>query len=202
MKLPMKSSKLLLILLSISLVACLGDKAPDTSDTSDTSDTLVYDGVVGSAVEECDEQLASYSTFQQVYNDCIVWDGNNGKLVIKYRSDDTVTGLGLSIHYSSAQLNNLTINDLLETDLLASGGNERDNTDNDSDPSTDMVISYGWAALNSDWPREDPVNKGSGLAQIDLVTLEFTRADNSTEDYIINYTSSSNAAGYELILGK
>ena len=197
MKLPMKISSLFLILLSINLVACLGEEAPETPETP------VYDEVVGSAVEGCDKQLASHSNFQQVYNDCILWDGNKGTLVIKYRSNDaTLTGLGLSIHYSSAQLNNLTINDLLETDLLARGGNERDNSDNDSDSSTDMVISYGWAALNGNWPGEDTVNNGSGLAQIDLVTLEFTRVDNSTEDYIINYTSSSNAAGFELIVGK
>ena len=187
----MKVSILLLIFLSINLVACLGEKAPETPETPETP---VNDEAIGSAVEGCDKALASYNNFQQIYNDCIAWDGNKATLKIKYRSDDdTVTGLGLSIHYSSDQLNNLVTNDRLEQDLIAYDDGIMDSPDNDGDSSTDMVISYGWTSLNGNWPGQEEVN---------LVTLEFTKESDAQIDYIINYTSSSNAAGYELILGK
>ena len=134
----MKTSTLLLILFSINLVACLGEKAPETTETTETTETPVYDGVIGSAIEDCDKSLASisvfeqvYSDFQQVHNNCIEWDGNNGKLVVKYRSSDAnVTGLGLSIHYSSAQLNNIEINDDIKIVLNKNNDIDTDNKNN------------------------------------------------------------------------
>ena len=202
MKLPMKISSLLLILLSINLVACLGEEAPETTETTETTETPIYDGVIGSAIEDCDKSLASISVFEQVYrdfqqvhNNCIEWDGNNGKLVVKYRSSDAnVTGLGLSIHYSSAQLNNIEINDVLGNDLITKNvTSERDKDNKDGDSSTDMVIDMAWASISTNWPGQKEVN---------LVTLEFTKESGAQIDYIMNYTSSSNATGYELILGK
>jgi hypothetical protein len=186
----MKISTLLLILLSINLVACLGDKAPETSETSETP---VYDGAVGSAVEGCDKPLASYNNFQQVYNDCITFNGNKVTLTVKYRSDDATTpGIGLRVHYNSSQLSFSEVIEKFETDLIAeSVSPDSDNEDNDK--STDMVILLGWASLTGIWPGEEEAN---------LATIEFTKVDSSDEDYIVNYTSSSNAAGFELIVGK
>jgi hypothetical protein len=191
--LPMKVSILLLIFLSINLVACLGEKAPETPETPETSETPINDEAIGSAVEGCDKALASYNNFQQIYNDCIAWDGNKATLKIKYRSDDATTpGIGLRIHYSSSQLSFSEIVEKFETDLIAeSVYPDRENEDNDQ--STDMVILLGWASLFGNWPGEEEAN---------LATIEFTKVDTSNEDYVVNYTSSSNAAGFELIVGK
>jgi len=197
----MKTSTLLLILFSINLVACLGEKGPQTQETQETQEIPVYNRVIGSAIEECNESLASisvfeqvYGDFQQVHNNCIVWNENNGTLVVKYRSSSAnVTGLGLNIHYNSAQLNNIVVNDVLENDLIINGILERDNDNEDGDSSTDMVVEMAWAALFGQWPGQEEVN---------LVTLEFTKESDTQVEYIINYTSPSNAAGYELLLGK
>jgi hypothetical protein len=190
MKLLMKISTILLLLISINLIACLGEEAPETSETSETS---TNDGVIGSAIEGCDKSLASYNNFQQVHNDCITWDGNKATLAIKYRSDDaTLPGIGLRIHYSSSQLNFSEIIEKFETDLIAeSVAPDSDNEDNDL--STNMVILLGWASLTGVWPGEEETS---------LATIEFTKVDDSNENYIVNYTSSSNAAGFELIIGK
>ena len=162
-------------------------------ETPETPETPVYDEVVGSAVEGCDKPLASYKNFQQVYNDCITWNGNKASLTVKYRSDDATTpGIGLRVHYNSSQLSFSEVVEKFETDLIAeSVSPDSDNEDNDK--STDMVILLGWASLTGIWPGEEEAN---------LATIEFTKVDSSNEDYIVNYTSSSNAAGFELIVGK
>ena len=68
-----------------------------------------------------------------------------------------------------------------------------DSDNEDNDESTDMAIRFGWASLGGSWPGEQEKN---------LATIEFTQVDSSNEDYIVNYTSPSNAADFELILGK
>ena len=194
----MKISSLFLILLSINLVACLGEKGPETPETPETP---VDDGIIGSAIEGCDKPLASisdyanvYGDFQHVYNDCIVGDENKHTLTIKYRSnDDNTTGIGLRVHYNSSQLIYSKVVEKLETDLIVDGSVSPDNDNDDNDESTDRVILLGWASLNGIWPGEEEAN---------LATIEFTQVDSSDEDYIINYTDSSNAADFDLLLGK
>jgi hypothetical protein len=200
MKLPMKISSLFLILLSINLVACLGEKATETPETPETPETRVDDGIIGSAIEACDKPLASisdyanvYGDFQQVYNDCIVEDENKRTLTIKYRSnDDNTTGIGLRVHYNSSQLIYSKVVEKLETDLIAESVSP-DNDNDDNDESTDRVILLGWASLTGIWPGDEEAN---------LATIEFTQVDSSDEDYIMNYTDSSIAAGFDLLLGK
>jgi hypothetical protein len=98
----------------------------------------------------------------------------------------------LRVHYNSSQLSFSEVVEKFETDLIAeSVSPDSDNEDNDQ--STDMVILLGWASLTGIWPGEEEAN---------LATIEFTKVDSSDEDYIVNYTSSSNAAGFELIVGK
>jgi hypothetical protein len=203
MKLPMKSSKILLILLSISLVACLGDKAPDTPDTPDTSNPIIVQDV-GRAVEDCDQPLESYTNFQQVYNECITWDesANKGTLEVKYRSNDVnSTGLGIRIHYDSMELEFKAFSFILSKDNIFSTGpyNDEDNFDNDT--KTDKYIDAGWSSLFGEWPGAGMIDV-LGYKEITLMNIEFDRVDNSTENYAINYTSSSSAATLSLILGK
>ena len=200
----MKTSTLLLILFSINLVACLGDEAPDTAEPTQTP-IITNVQKVGSAIEDCEKPLANYSNFQQVYNDCISWDesANKGTLNVKYRSDDaTLPGLGVGIHYNSIELSlivestdpftkdNINVVELLDTDDL------------DNDATTDKYINASWASVPGNWPGDVTINSLTGLAEIILINIDFNREDNSTENYVINYTSSSSATGVNLILGR
>ncbi|MDA8944062.1 hypothetical protein N9I32_01715 [Porticoccaceae bacterium] len=204
----MKYSKLLLILLSICLVACLGDKAPDTPDTPDTSDSPnpITVQQVGSAVEDCDQPLASYTNFQQVYNECISWDEgeDKGTLEVKYRSDDAnLTGLGITIHYNSMEIQFTEFYEFFTKDLIDAVAPNNDVDDLDNDPSTDKFLNISWASLVSpaEWPGDEYISEQTNLAEITLVKINFNR-NNNTENYIINYSRTSNAATANLILGK
>ena len=204
MKLPMKFSKILLILLSISLVACLGDKAPDTPDTPDTSNPIIVQDA-GSAIEDCDQPLESYTQFQQVYNECISWgeSENKGTLEVKYRSDDaTLTGFGLRVHFDSSAISFDKLSYNFPTEFIGSGGPDNDVDDFDNDATTDKYITAAWASLLGNWPGEDTTNQATNYAEINLVNIDFNIEDSNNDNYVINYTSSSNPTGVSLIFGR
>ncbi len=199
----MKTSTLLLILFSINLVACLGDEAPDTAEPTQTP-IITNVQKVGSAIEDCEKPLANYSNFQQVYNDCISWDesANKGTLNVKYRSNDVnSTGLGIRIHYDSMELTFDSVSYILSKDNIFSAGPHNDEDNFDNDTKTDKYIDAGWSSLFGEWPGAG-MNDVLGYKEITLMNIEFDRVDNSTENYAINYTSSSSAATLSLVLGK
>ena len=203
MKLSIKISSLFLILLSINLVACLGDEAPDNPEPTQTP-ILTNEQEVGSAIQDCEKPLANYSNFQQVYNDCISWDesANKGTLNVKYRSDDaSLTGLGVGIHYNSVELSLIEFTDTFTKDNIEVV--ELPDTDDlDNDATTDKYINASWASLHGNWPGNETTNSLTGLAEVILININFNREDNSKENFVINYTTSSSAAGVNLILGR
>jgi hypothetical protein len=202
MKLPMKISSLLLLIFSINLVACLGDEAPDTPEPTQTA-IIINEQEVGSAIEDCEKPLANYSNFQQVYNDCTSWDEDMGILEVKYRSDNaSSTGFGLRVHFDSTALSFDKLSYNFPTDYIGFGGPDNDVDDLDNDAITDKYITVAWASLLGNWPGENTTNQITNYAEITLVNIDFNRVDNSTENYVINYTPSSSAAGVNLILGR
>ena len=206
----MKISSPFLIFLSFNLVACLGDEAPVTPETTEIPETSnpITVQQVGSASENCDQPLSRYTNFQQVYNDCISWgegdDENKGTLVVKYRSDDAnLTGLGIKIHYNSAEIQFIEHYEFFTRDLFNIASPHNDADDYDNDPSTDKFININWAALGSpaEWPGNDYISELTDLAEITLLKIDF-KITNSTESYVINYSRVSHAANVSLILGK
>jgi len=195
MKLPMKISTFLLIVLSINLVACLGEKAPVTveEDTSNSSD-LIY------CTDKPINTEALQSNYQIVYDDCIVWNGNTGTAVVRYLSDSTTTtGVGIRIHFDSESMKLKEIYAVLTSDLIIENPENDDvsidsliDSDNDDDHDgnivTDSFVLFAWASLAGNWP---------GMENADLVTLTFEKVDNGNENYFLNYTSSDNAEGYQ-----
>ena len=195
MKLPMKISTFLLIVLSINLVACLGEKAPVTveEDTSNSSD-LIY------CTDKPINTEALQSNYQIVYDDCIAWNGNTGTAVVRYLSDSTTTtGVGIRIHFDSESMKLKEIYDVLTSDLIIENPENDDESINsliepdsddahDGDAITDSHLIFAWASVAGDWP---------GMKNADLVTLTFEKVDNGNENYYLNYTSKSNAVDYQ-----
>jgi hypothetical protein len=115
-------------------------------------------------------------------------DGSQETVVVSYNADDTTTtGLGLRIHFDSSVLSASDIATLMTNDLLVNAVVESDDSDLDGDASTDQFISFGWASLFGQWP---------GSAPVDLASITFDIAEGATGSSAINFTASSNAAGF------
>jgi hypothetical protein len=195
MKLPMKISSLLLILLSVNLVACLGEEtsAPLEISNSPNSD-LVY------CTDNPINTEALPTNYQIVYDDCIAWNGNTGTAVVRYLSNSaTTTGLGVRVHFDSTSIQLTDVYAVLTTDVITNPENDDVSidslidSDNDDDHDdnivTDSFVLFAWGTSNvpANWP---------GMKNADLVTLTFEKVDNGNENYFLNYTASSSAAGY------
>jgi hypothetical protein len=74
--------------------------------------------------------------------------------------------------------------------------------DLDNDATTDKYITAAWASLLGNWPGEDTTNQTTSYAEINLVNIDFNIEDSSSDNYVINYTSSSSATGVSLIFGR
>jgi hypothetical protein len=134
--------------------------------------------------------LASTST-QNVYVSSSVKseDSSQETIIISYNAEDkTTTGLGLRVHFDSSTLSVSALSDILDIDLIPSGGIESDDKNFDLDESTDQYIIFAWASLFGEWP---------GLAPVDLATITFDIAEGTTGTSAINFTASSNAAGFD-----
>jgi hypothetical protein len=103
--------------------------------------------------------------------------------------DDTLTGLGLYIHYNSALITFEAFSNVLATDNISSAGPFSDSDDLDADPSTDKYVSVAWASLFGNWPGALP----ESLATIDFM-VEEAAAD--VDSVRIGFSTTSNAAGY------
>jgi hypothetical protein len=116
-------------------------------------------------------------------------DGSQETITITYNAEDaTTTGLGLRVYFDSSTLSSPDISNIFSSDLIASGGIKSDSENLDSDPSTDQYINFAWASLFGEWP---------GSAPIDLANITFDIAEGTLGTSAINFTTSSNPAGFE-----
>jgi hypothetical protein len=186
----MKTSTLLLILFSINLVACLGDKAPEETNTEETPISII------SNLNNCSSQPPSttgLAPYQIVYDGCIAWNGDTGTAVVRYISNEAgTTGLGIRVHYDSASITLIAVDDVLQEKIVNAAGVgdiELDKDNDDDDDNTDKVISFSWADfIAATWP---------GMKNADLVTLTFNKIENGDGNYYLNFTSISTAAGFQ-----
>jgi len=188
----MKTSTLLLILFSINLVACLGDETPEETNTEETPISII------SNLNDCSSQPPSTTgleKYQIVYDGCIAWNGDTGTAVVRYISDEAnTTGLGIRVHYDSASLTLIAVDDVLQDKIFAAADvndNMPDKNNDDNDDSTDKKIAFSWADLSPNgvtWP---------GMKNADLVTLTFRKIENGYGNYYLNFTSTSNAAEFQ-----
>ena len=114
-------------------------------------------------------------------------DGTQETIVISYNADAGNTGLGLRIHFDSSKLSVASLSDVLPGSIFANSTPTADDSDFDGDANTDSFIDLGWASLFGGWPGATPAN---------LATLTFNIAEDATGSSVINFSSSSTAAGF------
>ena len=118
-------------------------------------------------------------------------DGSQETVVISYNASATSTGLGLRIHYDSSALSVADVAGVLANSPIdADGTPAADTSDLDGDASTDTYVDFAWASLFGGWP---------GAGEHSLVTLTFDIAEGATGTSDINFSASSNAAGFAFV---
>jgi hypothetical protein len=172
----------------------VGDNADvfpnDASETADSDNDGVGDNADFApndpAVQEGPKQSVSVSGTPNAMIDSPVsitvgYDVSDG--------DSSLTGLGLRVHYDSSVLTFVELSNVLSTDLIASGSVNNDTDNDDGDASTDKYVTASWASLYGNWP---------GALPADLLTATFNVVDDdSVESTVINFSASSNSAGYQ-----
>ncbi|MDA9984106.1 hypothetical protein N9E29_03275, partial [Porticoccaceae bacterium] len=119
--------------------------------------------------------------------------GDSVTLTVSYQAtnDDLTTGLGLRVHYDSSKLVAGDVADLLATGKVGNQFQE-DSSDLDGDSSTDKFFTASWSdPFSGAWP-------GGVNFPATLFSLPFTAQSGFTAT-TINFSKSSNAAGYTFV---
>ena len=143
------------------------------------------------------QSFASESQIVSISNTGAVSPGQQFTLDVNYdvsSGDNTVTGLGLYIHYDSSKLTFSQISDYINKDIVTTAfSSSLDVEDFDNDSSTDRYVTLAWAAVFSgDWPNVPLPTK--------LLSIDFTVNDldlDSTDTTTISFSSPSNDAGFD-----
>src|SRR3990172_9605745 len=106
-------------------------------------------------------------------------------------ADETLTGLGLRLHFSSAQLTFGSLSNVLATGLIIQGSPQADTSNFDGDGSTNMFVNVAWADFSGNWP-------GNGTTPLRLYTANCTTSAGFTGSTALNFSASSLAAGRTL----
>jgi hypothetical protein len=119
--------------------------------------------------------------------------GSESRLTVIYDvsdTDNTLSSIGVRIHFDSTRLEYNTFEDLFETNKLADPQLQDDLNNEDSDENTDKLIVVSYAdPFNTSWPNE-PLPLG-------LVTFVFTVKDDAPEGATnVNVTQISGHVGY------
>ena len=131
-----------------------------------------------------------------------------------------LSGLGLRIHWSSAQLILRGLTNVLATDLIGADSLCQDDsqTDFDHDTRTDCYAQVAWASPRGRWPRALPTwtptdgasaSKDSHQGRLPLpgplpspstrlFTADFTARLSPSQSTTVNFSASATAVGYEL----
>ena len=105
-------------------------------------------------------------------------------------SDETLTGLGLRLHFNSEDLTFNNTSQVLQTGLFGQPQVQADTSDFDGDANTDRFLLVSWTDFTGNWP-------GEGNTPATLYNANFTTsASFTTTD--LNFSASSTAAGFEL----
>jgi hypothetical protein len=102
--------------------------------------------------------------------------------------NDSLTGLGLRIHYDSSVITFSEFEFIFPQDLIATTLAVNDSQDLDNEPLTDKYITASWASLYLDWPGDLPAH---------LLTVKFdVISSNDISTTRINFSNISSTAGY------
>ncbi len=100
---------------------------------------------------------------------------------------DTLTGLGIRIHFNSAALQLNGVSDAYAYGLQPIGSVTADTEDFDADPETDQYFVVGWVDLSARWP-------GTDMLPQDLLTATFQPVTGFTGTTSIRTSATATAA--------
>ncbi|MDY6953289.1 MAG: hypothetical protein SWE60_17405, partial [Thermodesulfobacteriota bacterium] len=143
----------------------------------------------GYCFAEDQEITLSPSTFEQD-------QGTDFILTVSYDvsdNDNTLTSLGVRIHFDSSKLDYTGYTDFFDTGDLAPPQLQDDELDSDNDGSTDKLIGLKYSdPLGGEWPNEP--------LPLDLVKLEFTvKADAVAGQTLVNVSQVTGHVGYGFV---
>ena len=153
--------------------------------------------IVTTAGEPIDPVDPSELQIVSVSNPGAVSPGQQFTLDINYdvsSGNNSLTGLGLRVHYDSSKLTFSQVSDYIAKDIVSTEFSSTIDTDDfDNNPTTDQFVTLAWASVfSSDWPSMPlPVK----LLGIDFIVNDI--ALENTETTTIGFSSSSNDAGFD-----
>ncbi|MDA8856192.1 hypothetical protein N9I42_01080 [Porticoccaceae bacterium] len=179
------------------------DSSSEDYRSSDNSSSYGTESTDGSDRDSNDDNADSKDTekeelptekFQRIYDNGITWYGDYGTLNVQYQSSNAeTTGIGFRLHYNSSSIKVTSINQYTDGALVMTSPESSQNDTNrnyDNNDSTDAYLTFAWFEMNSQWPM---------ATQVNLATIEFERLNNGTNDYSIDYSVTSNSAGYQFV---
>ena len=126
-------------------------------------------------------------------NVAAVTPGSDVIFDVMYRTsngDETLSGLGLRMHWDSSMLTYDSLSQVFAGGLQPLGDPQMDTADYDGDPDTDWYLTVFWIDLGGNWP-------GEGAAPQKLFTANLAATESFANSTTVNFTASSTAAGYE-----
>ena len=157
-----------------------GSDSGSNEDDADSKDT------------KKEEELPT-EKFQRIFDNGIVWYGDYGTLNVQYQSSNAATtGIGLRLHYNSSSMKVASINQYSEGALVMTRPEaaQNDTNNKDNNDATDAYLTFAWFDMNGQWPM---------ATQVNLATIEFERLNNGSNNYSIDYSVTSNSAGYQFV---
>ncbi len=108
--------------------------------------------------------------------------------------DNTLTGLGLRVHFDSTRVSWVKNDAVFPTDLLACDSTPQNDTSNfDGDATTDKFVGCAWTSFTGNWP-----NTTLPLNHLMDVRFKFASGLAVGTTTTVRYSASATAAGYGL----
>jgi hypothetical protein len=168
------------------------DYSGSDSSSSYGSDSDSTDDKNKSKDTDKEEEMPT-EKFQRIYDNGIVWYGDYGTLNVQYQSSNAATtGIGFRLHYNSSSMKVASINQYADGALVMTRPEtaQNDTNNKDNNDATDAYLTFAWFDMNGQWPM---------ATQVNLATIEFERLNNGTNNYSIEYSVTSNSAGYQFV---
>jgi hypothetical protein len=162
------------------------------SESTDVSDSGSNEDADDSKDTDKEEEMPT-EKFQRIYDNGIVWYGDYGTLNVQYQSSNpATTGIGFRLHYNSSSMKVASINQYAEGALVMTRPEtaQNDTNNKDNNDGTDAYLTFAWFEMNGQWPQ---------ATQVNLATIEFERLNNGSNNYSIDYSVTSNSAGYQFV---
>ena len=179
------------------------DSSSEDYSSSDSSSSYGSESTNGSESDSNNDSTNSKDTdkeeelptenFQRIYDNGIVWYGDYGTLNVQYQSSNVATtGIGFRLHYNSSSMRVTSINQYSDGALVMTSPEsaQKDTNNKDNNDATDAYLTFAWFEMNGQWPQ---------ATQVNLATIEFERLNNGSNNYSIDYSVTSNSAGYQFV---